>query len=442
MAGSDGESSASEDLLAGVARDLAADTVPKPVEEPGNPQRLVADTVPKSVRSGSLQDVAADTVLKPVEESGSSRSLAADTVPKPVEESGSSSDDCADPLALRPGVSASASLAAGSGSVYAGRVDVPGRAPGEGRATARPDIDAASLDVEPEANEGVDLKRIFADLEAAEMLSSGGDEPRLKKLRQDRAHCEASVPASLPIPAPLPIPPQVGIGTIVLGEQIAGRPPPEHVMEAFAVLGLSITCGLRSLERKSRRLLFRCHPDKVKVKNRWQASEEFKKVMNAKEVILAWWKQDDVRPDESESEDCAFPSGEESRGSVDGDDSESVSDERQDEFAAAGITGRSMSRSPSSYNSDDEGDQDIGAELVEHGHQIRSDTLASTTGMDGPSMLNTMRQQARQLQSYAAAAKDTKCSECYQRAPQKGSTLCTDCRKELKQLTALIGVHR
>merc|ERR1712129_219077 len=133
--------------------------------------------------------------------------------------------------------------------------------------------------------------------------------------------------------------------------------------------------------------------------NRWQATEEFKKVMNAKGVILSWWKQDDVRPDEPESEDFAFPSGEESVGSVDGDDSESVSDERQEELAAAGVRQRSLSRSPSSYNSDEEGDQDIGAELVEHSHQIRSDTIASTAGVEGPSMLNTMRQKARALQS-------------------------------------------
>jgi len=185
MADSEGESSASEEFLAGLAKDLAADKSPKPVD-------------------GVLaRELAAERVPKPDDESGMAGQLEAEEVPKPGDGAASSSDDeCVDPFALTPGLPVNASLVLGTGSVYAGRASSLGAgsvtaAPGENRVVSN------ILDDE--------TKRRLAELEEAEKLSHrNGEERPFKKQRRD-----ADVAAASTLPASLPIPPQECVGAIV-----------------------------------------------------------------------------------------------------------------------------------------------------------------------------------------------------------------------------------
>jgi len=231
-------------------------------------------------------------------------------------------------------------------------------------------------------------------------------------------------------------PARAGVTTLARAEILTPNlPPPEKVVQAFAVLDLPITHDLREFERKARKMMFRTHPDKVNPQRRWQAAQEFKRIGNAREVILAWLREGG-KDEDSEDELFGNASDEESNmGDAGGAESGSVSDEAAEELQACGIEARSMSRSPSPVDSDEESDQGNGAELVVETGGVRSDNRFSL-GTTAPSTISTLRQQARALNTRQSGRT---CAECFSAKPLKGKSLCSECSKELGRLTKLLG---
>lgn len=379
MADSDGESSVSSGFLGGLARDLAPG---KETEQPN--------------------------------------------------EASSSSDDCADPLfrPFTPGIPAAAHVGC---SVYSGKAVNGAETGGTSKATSnihqvtgRQPVAAPPC----ESDDG-ELGRIFMELETAEMLRASRTDADSSDGPLKRRRCNETAAES---PACLPMPSQETSMELESAEPAAPRlPPSEKVMEAFAALGMPITYVVKEIEQKSRKLAFRVHPDKVKANQRGVAAQQFRKIQDAKRVILAWLTAGDLGQDSenSDSDEDVLESC--SNGEA------SVSDEEQDELKACGIRQRSQSRSPSEHNSDEEsGGDGFGAVLAMRSGTVRSDT-SFALGVNGPSAISTLRQQARALRGQAPG--QSTCSECLAAKPLKGLTVCAECRKEEQALLKLVSKH-
>lgn len=358
------------------------------------------------------------------------------------DEASSSSDDCADPLfrSFTPGMPA-LSQASSMGSMYAGKAAV------SDESSRQPPEDEA--DLAPESDEG-ELAKRFAELEAAENLLCETEENPFKKRRHNE---EAQQSPACPPMAPAENLQETAHGSGEL--QLAGEPkerlpPSEKVVEAFGVLGIRITYVRREVEKQFRRLAFKFHPDKVNPRERWQAAQQFRKIQSSKEVILKWLIEGDVCED-SDCSDVAGCVGSDEEASVEregcgeGSVCGSVSDEGQDEMKVCGITKRTMadSRSPSVLDSDAESEDGLGAELVlETRSQLVSDTKFAMSLSDPSSLntINTLRQQANDLQKQLCKSSKRVCSECFEAMPLKGSSdTCAKCRKEERELMRAIG---
>jgi len=291
--------------------------------------------------------------------------------------------------------------------------------------------DRQPADVPAQSDDSAFIKKRFAELEAAEKLSAernGQEGPLQKRRRQEEA---ASVPAC-------PTSPQSVETALQHAGPTSNLPPPEKVIQAFDVLDLPVTRVLREVERKCRRLSFRHHPDKVNPQRRWQAAQEFRKIQNARTVIVTWLREGKEGDDSEVSDDPQWcrGSGEESDG-VDGDaggaESGSVSDEREDEFLACGVRPRGMScsRSPSEQRSDEEDDDtNFRSELAVQRGSVCSESQYAV-GVSAQGSLGSLRSQLRAIQSNG---QDPMCSECFDAKPVKGKTMCEKCCKDLKHL--------
>lgn len=280
------------------------------------------------------------------------------------------------------------------------------------------------------------LQKRFAELEAAEMLLASHDANEEERPFKKRRHTEES--KDLPAEDVFELPSRAGEGIMDTVPPAPTLSPPETVMKAFAAVGLPLTNLLNDVERHCRKLSFRCHPDKVNPQRRWQAAQDFKKIQNAKAVILVWLKEGNAAED-VESDGFGFPaSDEESSGMGDagGVESGSVSDEGPDELLAAGIRPRSMSRSPSQENSEVESDNELGAELVVERTPLHTETKFELGISSSSQTIHMLRKQAETLQSQAHVRT---CSECFAAKPVKGKTVCAECHKEVLKLQRFLG---
>lgn len=322
---------------------------------------------------------------------GFAKDLAAGGDRAPVEDSGSSSDDCTDPFSrpFTPGVPENARPGV---AVYAGKLaKLPVVADA---AEAAKGVDGGVLhsgDGVGELSEAkgaeVDLDKVFAELEAAEALQKGNSESDDALVSSKRRRLEKEVAGSTCASATQS--PQHESATLACASSaVPLAPPPEEVVEAFATLDLPITTtSSKEVEKKSRRLAFRWHPDKVNPKRRWQAAQQFRRIQTAKEIVLGWLAHGRRAEDSDHSEVPGCVSGDEESsgmGDAGGNESGSVSDEALEELQACGIKPRSMSRSPSAERSDDQSDgDDFGAELAVRRQPISAgqDTLAQALAL-------------------------------------------------------------
>lgn len=284
--------------------------------------------------------------------------------------------------------------------------------------------------------EGVDVDDLFAKLQAARTLHDkrpSSDAAISETCPKRRRADECVQPPSQSVEAPSLGSQEVSGKVVVHASPTSFADMPERVVFAFNALDLPLNATLREVHKRSRRLAFRCHPDKVNPKRRWQAAQEFRKIQDAKAVVLGWILKDATRDAGEDSDGSVVPSGEESSG-IDGDaggnDSGSLSDEAAEELQVCGIKRKlrgEYASSPSGEEGSDEekanGPEGFALEVVREPVVEGTDPLKQILALKG-GVGQTDEQRA--------------CAECLVKRPADGSEICADCAKEWRGLEKIL----
>eukprot|EP00440_Ansanella_granifera_P029924 gb/GFBE01032507.1/.p1 GENE.gb/GFBE01032507.1/~~gb/GFBE01032507.1/.p1 ORF type:complete len:389 (+),score=81.82 gb/GFBE01032507.1/:1-1167(+) len=231
---------------------------------------------------------------------------------------------------------------------------------------------------------------------------------------------------------------------IVPGAVDDGPPLPERVADAYALLDVPLTATAADVQRQSRRLARKRHPDKAPPEQRARAARLFRQLQEAKDTVLSWLQERAVpMPDES-SESAGFESDAENndddvlRRPDDGeagdvmaefeDDGSGSEGEREDE-KAVGVHAARGDSPATEADSDESADEQAEAALVLSARRaIRTEDSALV--------------QATALSHFLAAPSSLRqqtCSECWQAKVPKGTSVCKKCKKEIRQLKRCLG---
>lgn len=220
-----------------------------------------------------------------------------------------------------------------------------------------------------------------------------------------------------------------------------GPPPPEKVADAYRLLDLSLSASRKEVQKKFRSLARQWHPDKASAEQLVRSTRMFRRLQEAKGLILSWLDQRSPQMEES-SESFCFDTEDEfdedawrppevvlgEAGDVmaefenDGSDSELDPLER-DELKAAGVH-QARGDSPVTQSSGEES----GDEKADTALALRSRGMIRT--QDAPLV------QATALSHFMSRKSDASklCSECFKNKVSKGSDLCVSCDQEHREL--------
>lgn len=233
-----------------------------------------------------------------------------------------------------------------------------------------------------------------------------------------------------------------GHKALVLAPANDGPPPPEKVADAYRLLDLSLSASRKEVQKKFRSLARQWHPDKASAEQLVRSTRMFRRLQDAKGLILSWLDQRSVPQMEESSESFCFDTEDEfdedawrppevvlgEAGDVmaefehDGSDSELDPLER-DELKAAGVH-QARGDSPVTQSSGEES----GGEKADTALALRSRGMIRT--QDAPLVQATALSHFMSRKSEASKL----CSECYKNKVSKGSDLCISCDQEHREL--------
>jgi len=223
---------------------------------------------------------------------------------------------------------------------------------------------------------------------------------------------------------------------------------PERVADAYGVLNLPLTATVVDVQRQSRKLSRKLHPDKAPPEHQARAVRLFRQLQEAKDTVLSWlreraadggdeseesavWDSDADQEEEDYSKPKEVAFGEAGDVMAEFDDDGSGSEGEREDEKAAGVH-KTLGDSPDMESDGDEsGDEQAEAAIV-----VRRSALIRTE--------DSVVLQATKLSHHfsgPSSLRQNSCQECFGKIP-RDQKICKKCKNELRQLNRCLNTPR